>query len=1271
MKTDKYLLDDIARTQLDTTRRRRENRSRRYYQMLLAALGMVGLLILAAPSLVSRSGIAKSLLASTAQRYGWTASAGSIDVGWITPLSINQLELVGQSGETRIQIDRTGTALTVMNLLRFDPAKIGEVSLRGVDFSCRVSPGHSSVESDLAELLTPNDSTDSSLRAIIQVQDAGATVTDSVTDQSWTLNQSNLNINLDGTQISGDVAGVVNAPGGSDGAIQSKFVWQPNSQSTKPDSETITTVSAGKPGDDGSRLWELTVDTESFPLSVMNLVSRRFAGAVNAMPDGFSGDTTGHLQLSGALDGSVKAELGNLRIRNLQTVHDPQPDAPAKQWGNQLATLDGRFAISDGWLFGYGLEVTTDFASATLDGSFPTTISLTGSHDNPISWLQALDGQARLDVDLAALDRAMPGLLPLRSETTLVSGRAHGIIENSNRTGSNASRRSRLKFSSDAIRARADGRMVAIEPIELTATVADDQGTLRAERFDLSSSFAKASGSGSLQDGTADLQIDFGRLYSMLRPVINLSESSLGGTAGGQVKWSVSQDAKSSIDIWGLSGQGEAKNLMVTLPGGHRFKRAIVQGELSAKGRWNGKALQQLSAAEVVMHSSGVSASAQLTAPVNNPTADSMYPIHLTTDGRLENLSESLRPWLPEFFHDAEGRVTGTAIATLSRSQGTLTSADFDLSQPRFAYRGNWYSQPTLKVRFEGVLDWPSGNFSTQQCTVAGQAISLAVQGEVSPEKTQLDVAWEADLERLQKSMGATVARARTVAAIRPVGYRAVQQEPYRVGGHCKGKATITRKADHWRIDSSAAATNLALYPPTHHYPVPPGTSVTAFGPQDQPTFSQSMRRSGNLSQTDPIWMEPQLQIEGPIEYETDSGMITLQGLAFSNDALSGTLSGLIQSSPQNVRADLKGTATWQMNRVAERLSTLIGTPIYATGIHETPIELTIVSPADRPMTITATGELGWDQCDVAGIRMGKCVLPCRITENQIKIAKTTIPLISISAAQSATGQSATGPSSEVSPEAGQARFAAEINYASGPMTIRLDQGAKIESLRITPAAATTWLQYLAPLAAGSTQIDGIVSAEFADALIVIDNPSTSTIRGSLDVQEMHLSSGPLARQLIQGVDQIKSLARLTGAEVAPAEQQTWIEMPAQSVEFAFENAVVSHQRMYFQIDRAEVMTSGRVGLDSQIQLVAQVPLDARWLGSDLKSLAGQTLTFPITGTLTRPTLDSSALRNMVTQLGTQATAEVVQDRLDGLIQKQLGSGMEQLNSGLEKFLGF
>lgn len=1264
MVTDDYLLDDLERSQLDVTNRRRWNRSRRYYQLLLVSVGLLALFVLAAPSLISHTGIARSMLASRAAEYGWTASAESINVGWITPLSIKELELVGGSGETAIKIGRADTALTVTDLLALDLSAVGEISVRGVTLACTVQEGESSLESDLSPLLTPSDPSETPVRATIQIQDAGATITDSMSGQSWVLSQSNVNVAIDGPQIKGDIAGVVNEPSGSGGAIQSHFVWQDSGVS-------VTKVSAaGNQTADPGRLWELSIDTESFPLSVTDLISRRFAGQIAGLPQHLAGDTTGKLKLFGGTDGSLQADLGDIQIRNLKTVETPRPNAPMtnglsesavpRQWNNQLATLDGRVAYSSGWLMGEGLKITTDFASATLDGSFPTTISLVGSNDNPLSWLQALDGKARLDVDLASLDRALPGLIPLRRDVTLVSGRARGIIENTPDTegGTPANRRSNLSLSSESLRARADGRIVVIDPIELTATVTDDNGSLRADRFSMSSSFAKASGSGTLQDGMAEVQIDFGRLYTMLRPVIDLSELSLGGTAGGELKWNVKRTGDGNADQWDLGGTGEAKNLLVTLPSGHRFKRSIVQGDIVATGQWDGRTLRQLSIADVSVRSGGVSMRAELLSPVANPTADSLYSIRLESDGRLENLSESLRPWLPESLLGAEGRLTGSAIASVSRSGGSLSRAEFVVNQPRINYANKWYTQPQVTVKFDGIFDWPSGNFASQELTVTSEAMTLAVRGEAIREKTNLDLAWNADLQRLQQSIGSTIARAASTSVARPISYRPVQQNEYSAVGLCTGKMNITGGPVQWKIDSSMTGSNLAIYSPASQRNLPPAT------------YGQGFRQPDTDALGDLLWQEPRLKIDGFAEYNADTATLRLPETQISSDGFAATLDGVVVVANDKITAKLNGPARWKMDVLASRLSNLFGTPIRAAGIHDGPFQIQFTSSATQPIAVDVKAELGWDRCDLAGLSFGETSLPIEMTERNVKLSRITMPILSLNSTVPNSGSSA-----NLAP-VGQTTFSAQVDYASTPMTVRLDPGASVDSLQITPATAAGWLKYLTPLAANSASIDGRVSAKFDEALIVVDNLDASVVRGSLEIQDLRLSSGPLANQLIQGVQQIKSIARLTGGSTGPivaepAGAKTLIQMPPQSVDFSFENGVATHQRMYFQIDRANVMTSGRVSTDSSLNLVAHIPLDASWLGSDLKGLAGQTMTFPIAGTLSRPSLDDSAIRNVMAELGTKAGAQVIQNRLDGLIQKQLGSGMDQINSGLEKILGF
>ena len=968
----------------------------------------------------------------------------------------------------------------------------------------------------------------------------------------------------------------------------------------------------------------------------------------------------------GSGTGGIRVDINDVQVRNLQTV---LPSSNQRRWQNNLATLDGQVALEGGWLHGENLAMTTDFASADLDGSFPTSISFVGTDDNPLLWMRSLHGSAKLNVDLAALAEALPGLLPIREDATLVSGTATAIIKNESGTNA-ATRRSELTLKTRSLRARSGGRLVVIEPISIDATVSDRDGALHAEQFSLKSSFAQASGSGRLSRGETNFNIDFGRLYSMLRPVIDLSELSLGGSADGRLRWSV--DSTGAGDQWELSGIGEANQLLVTLPGGHRFKRSIVQADVNAKGQWKDNELQRLSSANVAIASGGVLLKALLLQPVDRPTADSVFPVRLETDGRLENLSESLGPWLPDELVGAEGRLSGNVVGNLSRFGGTVSSAEFEVLQPRISYGDRWYSQPKLTLDFDGVLELPAGSFSTPSTSIVGESISLAIRGDMMPKKTNLDIAWKADLEGLQDSVGSTIARAASMPKIQPIGFRPIENESYRIAGRCEGEINVSDTSSVWNIKSELSGEDLRIYKNSASI-VPPGTSAGAFQvkPKLRGRYAGSGLGAAELGRGvgEVIWSEPRLKINGPLSYSAETGRVELGAQQVACDWFAGSLSGFVESTSAGGTAiALSGPSRTKLDVLALRLSSYLGSIIRAEGIHESEIALTVNVPVKGDLTFDLQTDIGWNACEVAGVRLGQSKLPLRVTTDQVRIDRATIPVLEIGPETSSV---ASQSNTAITQDFAKATLGATVDLNDPDMPIRLDRGSSIQSLRITPQAAENWLKYLAPLAAGATRIDGVVSAVFDEAILRTDDPTASTIRGNLEIGSMTLSSGPLANQLVQGVRQIKSMTRLTGGRVEAVAPTTLIEMPPQSVPFVLADKTVAHQRMYFTVDRAEMMTSGSVGVDTSLSIVAQVQLDQRWLGSDLKGLAGQNLAFPITGTISRPRLDETALRRVMAELVPKAGAEVLQNRLDGLIQKQFGDQINQLNSGLEKVFGF
>ena len=782
MTTDDYYLDQVERSQLDQTRRRRSGRSQRRRIYLLVGLISLALLILGAPSILSHSPLGRSLVSRTAAGYGFDAQATSARIGWITPLKITGLQLEGTRAGSRITIDQIDSAVTIGTLLSGGNGDFGSVIVRGVNVTCSVSAGSCSLEQDLQTLLEPSDPSGSN--GVVQIQDAALTVTDATNGQTWKLTQSKFDLQTGGDQTHLSFAGVIADPAGGEGSLTGS-------------------MSIGSATGQAATPWTLDLESQSMPLSVLSLLRVRFPAAAASLPTQFAGDATGILHIAGSAAGTIESSVPGLEVRNLVAS---QNRFGSRVWKNRLATLRGDLVIEGDRVIGNNLTATTDFAEATLNGAFARSLTFVGADDNPLKWLDELEGAASIEVDLALLDNALPGVLPLRDDATIVSGRATAGVRSLPDQGV---QRSQLFIRSDSVRARARGRAIVIEPIEIDATVANRDGVVKAEQFKLTSSFASAIGTGSMRAGQADFQIDFGRLAAMLRPVVDMSKTTMGGSASGKIRWNASND-----NLWRLTGGGNATNLLISLPDGSELKRPALRADVEAVGRWNGQALQELSSAKLTVNSNGLDLRAELARPVANPASGIPMPFQVRGSGRIETLAETLGPWLPAELHDAQGGFQVSADIVAASTAGQINRGTVELTSPKIAYGDRWFSQRSFEAEFNGRYTWPSGDFQSQSLTLSGDAVSLAVKGKATADTVDLQVAWKAKLDRLQGSVQKRTEPRRDQPRSSSSPSAATTSEEWLVMGDCEGNATIKTHDHILDIDSDCTCKNIALVQP-------------------------------------------------------------------------------------------------------------------------------------------------------------------------------------------------------------------------------------------------------------------------------------------------------------------------------------------------------------------------------------------------------------------------------------------------------------------------
>jgi hypothetical protein len=1206
---------------LEKTRRRRHGRSRRRNVFLIITLTMLGLLVLGGPSLISHSSVGRSMVTSTLAGYGLNGEIKALRIGWVTPLRIEQLHVRGASGATELSIDRIDADVTAFDLIRgVSPSQ--HVIVGGVRLACQVTDGRCSVEDDIAGLLE-GPSSNEPTNGHIELTDVTATLKDSITGQVWELAQASADIDISSenrvAQTTASFTGVLSESGVSGGALQGSIELK----SAQLDSSQGESVQ-----------WQVSLQSESLPLSVVSILRRRFPESASTIPPIVQGDATGEIVLAGGSDGSIDASIRGLNIRNLtafeyqntdaQTIgSSPSPNPTTKLlWQNSLATIDGDLLLTEHRLIGKRLVATTDFGKASIDGAFSRDFSWMGTADNPLRWLEGIDGVAEVEFDLPALQSSLPGILPIRTDARLASGRAIASVKSLAPQGPGDVRRSELTLHSDAIRARSGGRDVLIDPIDLSGIVASDQRGVRAERFQWSSSFGKAVGQGDLRSGGADIDVNFGRLFAILQPIIDLSRTQLSGIAKGNIRWDAAEDGQ-----WRLSGRGNADNMLVTLPSGQRFERDSISGEVEAVGRWGNQSLQTLSQAIVTLSTGqpgkdSLDLKAELLAAIENPSLDVPMPVGVRSSGYLETLQEIAAPWYPTSLRRTSGQFEASARTEVTASSLKINRAHAELSDTLIAYADRTFRQQTTTISLVGNLTLPVFTLNAEELSINSDSLTAQAQGQMNSEVIDLKVQWSADLAGLQSVTANPMAsRSDHRAAIAQVSFdsdlRGVDKNQWAMMGNCQGTCSISKDGDWIEVRQETDGTNIAIIGPSGSQPINSGV----------------------------VWSEPNVKLGGSLRLNLTSGTYVAKGFEVAGDWFAAAIDGDVQLTHDNLLAKLSGPVRLKMDTVAEKLTPLAGTEIVLAGVHEAVVSLDVVQSfrAGGDLHLKATTEIGWDSGEVAGVQFGAARVPIEVSPTTVFVAPTKIPI-----------------------QQGFVRAAGKVHYrpiaiagpGSNSMSMELDPGVIAESIELTPELTERWLKYLAPVAANSAKIKGTLSAQVREAFIVFDDPNQTRVSGQLDIGGAEMAAGPIADQILAGVNQLTALASLVGGRSTSAKPgQTLMTMPAQKIDFTVDRGIVTHDRMYFNIDRASVVTSGQVGLDGRLKLTAQVPLDARWLGRDLQALAGQSITLPIDGTLSRPSVDSSGVSRVVKDL----SAKAIQQTTENYLQKQLERGFEKI----------
>ena len=160
-------------------------------------------------------------------------------------------------------------------------------------------------------------------------------------------------------------------------------------------------------------------------------------------------------------------------------------------------------------------------------------------------------------------------------------------------------------------------------------------------------------------------------------------------------------------------------------------------------------------------------------------------------------------------------------------------------------------------------------------------------------------------------------------------------------------------------------------------------------------------------------------------------------------------------------------------------------------------------------------------------------------------------------------------------------------------------------------------------------------------------NPQSGDLTGQLDIEQAELRPGPLTSQLAMVVKQIQSLVQRRPVGDLVQSNNPWITLPKQKSEFRVVDRKVHHKRLTFVVDGSEIHTTGSVGFDNTINLVAEIPIQDNWIDNNqyLTSLKGQVIRVPIRGTTKQPQVDRRELAMFAQQMTGSAAKKCIAER--------------------------
>lgn len=948
----------------------------------------------------------------------------------------------------------------------------------------------------------------------------------------------------------------------------------------------------------GSGDAKFSVVTKGIPLGITELVGTRMGQQIFAQ-----GELNGQVDLvSSQVGPSVlcNLEASGIQMRSLNS-------ARGAGWSNGTLRATGEIGLAGSHAQANQFTLTTDWGQVLINGRIPTTLTATSSPNASTGQILGDEPwELRGTIDIARLANAFPELLQIRDGVQLQEGRVTLNLANHFEAGNSSLRASAIVSNIVAI---VNGRHADWQqPLELSAAISMPGDQLQLDAIACRSSFLTADGRTNGPQTDVRFSIDGNRLASDLSRFVDLNGNQFAGTLEGSL-----QIQNMGGGRVGLAAVANGSNVKWMQGSQMIFAEPNLQTQVQSNIVLQNAALQQIESANASLQAGTTTLTAQTSAPVIL-SEDTVWPLKLQLQGAVDPIWMQLRGLIgfEEFQLGGNGMVL--AKLAMGTNQWLIEGVNVDLNQFSLTGPATQVHEKKLRVEAGALVDWAAQHFSSKQFTVVGTTISAR--------GTEVNVPL-ASGETASGQLAYRVDLSRGVHWVVPPEWLGQNQ----VAGEMSGTMTLSSDSNGIVVQNSGQIANWEF--------VVPGTSPNGtLQPQMQPA---------SVSRQTLAWREANLAYMQSLSLNHNEDALALHECKLNCSALKLSAQGGISQLSSVGNVAIQGQAEYDWAKISPLVAAIIGPQVQIQGQRTSRFQwngplwggansagnLLTISPAWE-----AAGDVSWQQANLFGIPAGESTLNAQLRQGVIQL---------------------TANSPELS--GGKLALNTQLLVNAKPMQWQVPAGRVIENVAITPEMCRTWLQYVAPIVADATRVEGRFSLDVERGLFPVEDPIQGESNGVLHIQGAEVRSGPLAQGYVMLARNVEALVKGKPAAAIEQGSASLLTLPPQQVRFRVVKGRVYHENLIVQSGDVRVITSGWVDANQQMQMMAAIPIQDSWVQKApwLASMRGTALNVPISGSMQQPKIDSQVIEQMMRGMLDNAARGALQDGINRGLQELFG----------------